>query len=215
MGTSQLESYAMAITRDRRIKEPQSALRFSLSADFPSHHGTFRIRSFQDQAGGEHLLVYKGDFAGQHGVPVRIHSECHTSEVFQSLRCDCREQLEAALEYIESEGIGIIIYLRQEGRGIGLFNKIEAYALQDRGLDTVAANGELGFAADLRTYENAVEVLRYLDVRSVRLLTNNPQKIDALTKHNIGVCRIPVRFTPNSHNASYLLAKKQKMKHLL
>jgi len=119
------------------------------------------------------------------------------------------------LDYIESEGIGIIVYLRQEGRGIGLFNKIEAYALQDCGLDTVTANGELGFAADLRTYENAVEILRYLDVRSVRLLTNNPQKIDALGKSGVGVHRIPMHFAPNSHNASYLQAKKQIMNHLL
>lgn len=215
MGTPRLESYAMASLIDRTLKEPHSTLQFSSTADFPSHRGTFRIRAVRDQAGGEHLLVFKGDFAGQHDVPVRIHSECHTGEVFNSLRCDCREQLEAALDYIESEGVGIIIYLRQEGRGIGLFNKIEAYALQDGGLDTVAANGELGFAADLRTYETAVEVLRYLDVRSVRLLTNNPRKIDALTQSEIGVRRIPVRFTPNSHNASYLLTKKQKMKHLL
>ena len=107
------------------------------------------------------------------------------------------------------------MYLRQEGRGIGLFNKIEAYALQDGGLDTVAANRELGFAADLRTYENAVEILRYLDVRSVRLLTNNPRKVDALRQHEISVRRIPIRSTPNSHNASYLRTKKEKMKHLL
>jgi len=190
-------------------------LRFSSAAEFPTHRGTFRVRAIWDPTGSEHLLVYKGDFAGKRDVPVRIHSECRTSEVFQSLRCDCREQLEAALDYIESEGFGIIIYLRQEGRGIGLFNKIEAYALQDRGLDTVAANGELGFEADLRTYENAVEVLRYLDVRSVRLLTNNPNKIDALGKNGVAVRRIPIQFTPNSHNASYLLAKKQMMKHLL
>lgn len=190
-------------------------LQFSSVADFPTHHGKFKIQAIRDQACEEHVLVFKGDLTGKHDVPVRIHSECRTSEVFHSLRCDCSEQLDAALDYFESEGIGAMIYLRQEGRGIGLFNKIEAYAHQDRGLDTVAANGALGLAADLRTYEVAIEILRVLGVRSIRLLTNNPRKVEAVSQHQIGVERIPHRFKPNSHNAAYLLAKQQKMEHFL
>ncbi|MCZ6683995.1 MAG: GTP cyclohydrolase II [Planctomycetota bacterium] len=200
---------------DARSPELSARLQFSSVADFPTHHGTFKIRAIRDQAGLEHVLVYKGDPTGKHDVPVRIHSECRTSEVFHSLRCDCSEQLDAALDYFESEGIGVMVYLRQEGRGIGLFNKIEAYALQDRGLDTVAANNELGFAADQRTYEVAVEVLRVLGVKSVRLLTNNPRKVEAVSRHQIGVERIPHRFKPNSHNAAYLLTKQLKMEHFL
>lgn len=200
---------------DRGRPGLSTKLQFSSAAEFPTHHGTFKVRAIRDQAGLEHVLVFKGDLTGKHDVPVRIHSECRTSEVFHSLRCDCREQLVAALDYFESEGIGVMIYLRQEGRGIGLFNKIEAYALQDRGLDTVTANGALGFSADSRTYDVAVEVLRILGVRSVRLLTNNPRKVEAVMQHGIGVERIPHRFKPNSHNAAYLRTKQQKMEHFL
>jgi GTP cyclohydrolase II len=201
------------MANDTERPEASTGLQFSSAANGPTHHGTFKVRAVRDQAGLEHVIVYKGDLTGKDDVPVRIHSECHTSEVLHSLRCDCRQQLDAALEFFESEGIGVMIYLRQEGRGIGLFNKIEAYALQDRGLDTVAANSALGLEADARTYEVAVEILHILGIRSVRLLTNNPRKIEAFRQHDMRVQRIPHRFKPNQHNAAYLLTKQQKMEH--
>ena len=144
-----------------------------------------------------------------------MHSECLTSEVFESLRCDCDQQLDWALDHIESRGLGMVIYLRQEGRGIGLFNKIRAYALQDTGLDTVEANQELGFPSDLRTYEVAAEILNVLGVGSINLITNNPRKVDALLKHGIEITRrIPILIEPNVHNKRYLKAKGDKLNHM-
>ncbi len=132
------------------------------------------------------------------------------------MRCDCSQQLAAALDYFEQEGIGVLIYLRQEGRGIGLFNKIQAYTLQDSGLDTVEANAKLGLPDDARTYEAAIEILRLLNIRSVRLMTNNPLKIDALKGHDFEMTeRIPIHVEPNNFNVAYLRTKKTKMDHLL
>ncbi len=188
---------------------------FSEFADLPTRHGRFRMKIVQDREERDHVLVIKGDVEGKEDVPVRIHSECLTSEVFHSLRCDCRQQLAAALDHFEAEGVGIMIYLRQEGRGIGLLNKINAYALQDSGYDTVDANTELGFPADGRTYDMAVDLLRMLKVKSVCLMTNNPLKLEALREHDFPVSqRIPLHCESNPFNDPYLKTKKDRMDHL-
>ena len=163
--------------------------RVSKHADLPTRHGNFRIHIFRDLQGREHVVIYLGDITRKTDVVLRIHSQCMTSEVFGCQRCDCRQQLDAALHHIATVGQGIVIYLRQEGRGIGLFNKIEAYALQDGGLDTVAANHHLGFPSDCRTFEAAVEVLQMLEIESVQLMTNNPRKLQWLDDHGIHVSR--------------------------
>lgn len=182
----------------------------------PTSHGVFQIQAVRGENGEEHLLLIKGAINDREHVPVRIHSECTTSSVLHSLRCDCDEQLVTALDHFEAEGLGLLIYLRQEGRGIGLFNKIEAYALQDAGLDTVEANAQLGFPIDLRSYDLACRVIEHLKIRSIRLLTNNPLKLAALEKFGVRVTeRIPVHVSGNEFNRPYLYTKKNKMAHLL
>lgn len=185
-------------------------------ARLPTSHGHFNVRVVKDPSGTEHVIIYKGLVENADLLDVRVHSECLTSEVFESLRCDCNQQLEYALNHIESRGLGMVIYLRQEGRGIGLFNKIRAYALQDSGLDTVEANQKLGFPGDLRTYEVAAEILNLLGIRSINLLTNNPRKVEALREHGIEIKqRVPVLIEPNTHNRHYLKIKADKLNHLL
>lgn len=185
-------------------------------ADFPSRFGNFRIHSFSDSEGREHICLAMGVSGGEENLPVRIHSKCLTGDTLGSLRCDCRGQLEAALGHIAKEGRGMLIYLDQEGRGIGLLNKIKAYSLQDSGMDTVEANLHLGFGEDLRDYEVAAEILGYFGVKSVALLTNNPEKIKGLEEHGIKVAgRIPLICSPNEHNGKYLDAKKEKLNHML
>jgi GTP cyclohydrolase II len=189
-------------------------MKISPAAVFPTKHGTFKIRVATDGDFLQHVIVYKGDMPGAQNMPLRVHSECLTSEVFNSLRCDCNEQLESAMNYFETEGRGVLIYLRQEGRGIGLFNKIHAYALQDGGMDTVEANEHLGLPVDARTYELAAEIIRFLGIESVRLLTNNPVKIEALRELGIVITdSVPVRVQPNSNNIQYLETKRKKMRH--
>lgn len=189
---------------------------FSSAAHLPTDHGTFQVCAVRDDKGVEHIIVYKGELDDAVDLPVRIHSECLTSEVFGSLRCDCDHQLAEALGRLEAEGRGLIIYLRQEGRGIGLFNKIEAYRLQDEGMDTVEANERLGFSRDARSYAFAVDILKALRVHSVQLMTNNPQKLQALRRSGIEVTRrIPIHIAPNVHNSAYLETKKSKMAHML
>ena len=184
-------------------------------AKLPTNHGHFKVRVAMDSSGKEHVIIYKGSIENADNLDIRVHSECLTGEVFASKRCDCDEQLGWALNHIETLGIGMVIYLRQEGRGIGLFNKIRAYALQDTGLDTVEANQELGFPSDLRTYEVAAEILNLLGINSVNLITNNPRKVDALRKHGIEIRnRIPILITPNDHNRNYLKVKGDKLNHL-
>jgi len=185
-------------------------------ADFPSQHGNFRIHSFVDSKDREHIALVSNHSTLNGGeVPVRIHSKCLTGDTLASLRCDCRNQLEIALGYIGKNG-GILIYLDQEGRGIGLPNKIKCYSLQDSGLDTVEANLELGFGEDLRTYEAAAQILNYFGVTNVALLTNNPEKIKELESHKIKVGkRIPIITSSNDHNCKYLQTKKEKLNHLL
>ncbi|WP_426752593.1 GTP cyclohydrolase II [Myxococcus sp. Y35] len=210
----------MSDTRSPQVlpnrKPTQHLERFS-EADIPTERGTLRTIVFRDKRNGrEHVALVVGDVAGGEGVPVRIHSECLTSEVFGSLKCDCREQLDRALDFIAQAGQGVVLYLRQEGRGIGLGNKIKAYALQAKGLDTYEANRQLGFADDLRTYDIAAEMLRSLDVHSVDLMTNNPLKIAGMVEEGIPVRRrIPSRTEHNPHNVDYLRTKRERTGHLI
>jgi 3,4-dihydroxy 2-butanone 4-phosphate synthase/GTP cyclohydrolase II len=182
-------------------------------ADLPTAHGPFRIAVYQID-GEEAVALWRGEIAGAAGVLVRVHSECLTGEVFGSLRCDCRGQLELALARIAAAGRGTVVYLRQEGRGIGLGNKVRAYALQDEGRDTVDANLELGFAADLRSYEIAAAILADLGVASIRLMTNNPAKVDGLVAAGVAVEAQEAHWAEASElSRAYLETKMTKMGH--
>lgn len=185
-------------------------------APLPTHRGVFRTIVFRDgRTGAEHVAMVLGDVAGE-AVPVRVHSECLTSEVLGSLKCDCRAQLDRALDLIAERGRGVLLYLRQEGRGIGLGNKIRAYALQAKGHDTYEANRLLGFPDDLRRYDVAGEMLRLLGVRSVELITNNPEKIAGLVEAGVPVRRrVQVPSPANPHNIEYLRAKRERTGHLI
>lgn len=186
-------------------------------ARLPTRYGPFRIHAFVcPYSGEEHVALVRGQVSGREDVLVRLHSECLTGDVFGSRRCDCGEQLDAAMKRIGEAPQGVLLYLAQEGRGIGIANKIAAYHLQDHGLDTVAANHVLGFPADLRSYKCAACMLRVLGIKSVRLMTNNPAKIEDLEAHGVRVTkRIPLEVPPNPANLRYLLTKKEKMRHLL
>ncbi len=194
------------------------------AAKIPTRHGEFTTHVFHadpdEGAWGdgikEHVALVFGDVSGMANVPVRVHSECITSEVFGSLKCDCKEQLDAAMAEIARRGAGAILYLRQEGRAIGLANKIRAYALQAKGHDTVDANRLLGLPDDARRYEVAAEMLEYLDVKSIRLMTNNPEKVRSLRALGVVVTgRMPVIVAANPHSAGYLEAKRLRMAHEL
>ena len=197
-------------------KNPALLEMFS-EADVPTGRGVLRTVVFREKRNGrEHVALVVGNVRDVEGVPVRVHSECLTSEVFGSLKCDCREQLDRALDFVTQNGLGVVLYLRQEGRGIGLGNKIKAYALQAQGLDTYDANRKLGFPDDLRTYDVAAEMLRLLGVRSVDLITNNPLKIAGLVDEGIPVRRrIPSRTEHNPHNVDYLRTKRERTGHLI
>ncbi len=185
-------------------------------APLPTHRGPFRAVVFRDaRSGAEHVAMVLGDLSGE-PVAVRIHSECLTSEVLGSLKCDCRAQLDRALDLIAERGRGVLLYLRQEGRGIGLGNKIRAYALQAQGHDTYEANRLLGFPDDLRRYDVAADMLRLLGVRAVELITNNPLKVQGLVDCGIAVrSRIALPSPANPHNVEYLQVKRERTGHLI
>jgi len=188
-----------------------------VEVNIPTKYGDFRVAGFEDEETKEHhIAIFKGDITRDEGIKLRIHSECYTGDVLGSKRCDCREQLLYALAEIEKEGIGAVLYMRQEGRGIGLINKLKAYELQDKGLDTVEANVHLGFDADLRDYSLSAEMIRILGIKRVKLLTNNPKKIEGLLTEGIEVInREPILIKPNKCNERYLKTKKEKLNHLL
>ncbi|MBU6451985.1 MAG: bifunctional 3,4-dihydroxy-2-butanone-4-phosphate synthase/GTP cyclohydrolase II [Cyanobacteria bacterium REEB67] len=183
----------------------------------PSAYGEFRAVAYRNTIDGhEHLAIVKGDVAGKSDVLIRVHSECLTGDVFASLRCDCGPQLEAAMAMIAKEESGVLVYLRQEGRGIGLLNKIKAYELQERGADTVQANEALGFKSDLRDYGVGAQILADLGLTSVRIITNNPRKIVGLEGYGLEISsRVSMPPACNSHNLSYLFTKKEKLGHWL
>jgi GTP cyclohydrolase II len=189
------------------------------SAKIPTKFGPFETHVFRAGEGEdskEHVALVHGDIVGKAGVPVRVHSECMTSEVFGSLKCDCKEQLDAAMAEVVRRGGGAVLYLRQEGRGIGLANKIRAYALQSRGHDTVDANRMLGLPDDAREYHAARDMLAHFGVASVVLLTNNPAKVEALEALGVRIDgREPVHVPPNKHSMGYLEAKRLRMAHEL
>ncbi|MBI3588161.1 GTP cyclohydrolase II [Candidatus Micrarchaeota archaeon] len=186
-------------------------------ARLPTRFGEFNIVVFQGaDACKDSVALVKGEVSGKGGVLCRVHSQCLTGDAFCSLRCDCREQLEKSMELIGREGTGIIIYLMQEGRGIGLFNKVRAYALQEKGLDTVEANLKLGLPIDSRDYRPAAIILAELGVKGIRLLTNNPKKESGMKANGVKVeSRVPIPIAPSANNAEYLRTKREKLGHLI
>lgn len=188
-----------------------------VSAKLPTKYGEFKVEAFLEKGTDKcHLALIKGDITDKENLLVRVHSECLTGDGLGSRKCDCGEQYEASMKMIEKEGRGVLLYMRQEGRGIGLLNKLKAYALQDTGFDTVEANRALGFDDDLRDYRAAADILKELGVNNIRLITNNPDKIEKLEKYDITIAeRVSVEIPANKYDLKYLQTKKSKMRHLL
>src|SRR3989338_10148390 len=181
----------------------------------PTKYGKFKLIAYEDWNNGQHIALVKGNVRGKKNVLVRVHSQCLTGDTFGSLRCDCGEQLDIALRIISKKG-GVLMYMPQEGRGIGLLNKIKAYELQDKGMDTVEANEKLGFKADVRDYTIGVQILADLGIKSMKLMTNNPKKIEGLGNYGIKIVeRVPLIIKPNTTNKKYLEAKRKKLGHYL
>ena len=199
------------LSKERKLVEKVESI------NLPTKNGQFNLHLYEGIFDGKtHLALTKGDVRSSEPVLVRVHSECLTGDIFHSMRCDCGDQLDSALDLIESEGSGIIVYLRQEGRGIGLKHKIKAYKLQERGLDTVEANQELGFKPDLRDYGVGAQILKDLGARKLAVLTNNPKKLIGLEGHGLEITsRIPIVIEKNKDNANYLDTKEKKLGHLL
>jgi 3,4-dihydroxy 2-butanone 4-phosphate synthase/GTP cyclohydrolase II len=198
-------------------RKTEKLVRRIAKAKLPSRFGTFQLVTYQNLLDNStHLAIVKGEVAGDEPVLVRVHSECLTGDALGSLRCDCGEQLEQALQAIEEAGKGVVLYLRQEGRGIGLAAKMQAYELQDQGLDTVEANEALGYPADLRDYGIGAQMLADLGVRKIKLMTNNPRKIKGLEGHGLSIVeRVPLKIPPKCENLRYLKTKKTKLQHML
>jgi GTP cyclohydrolase II len=222
MSTTMHQKFEMLLEKEgdhecEGLGRDKICVRIVAMAELPTRFGDFHIVAFENNRDGkEHVAITKGDVIGASDVPVRLHSECLTGDVMGSLRCDCRDQLEAALKKIGRMERGMVLYLRQEGRGIGLINKIRAYSLQDEGLDTVEANLALGFRDDERDYAVAAHMLMSLHIQSVQLMTNNPKKINQLTQYGIQINgRIPHIMEPNEHNLFYLETKAAKSGHMI
>ncbi|KAB2934781.1 MAG: bifunctional 3,4-dihydroxy-2-butanone-4-phosphate synthase/GTP cyclohydrolase II [Leptonema illini] len=194
-----------------------SLIRREVETRLPTEYGEFRMIAYTTTIDDKtHVALVKGDVAGKEDVPVRVHSECLTGDIFHSRRCDCGAQLDFAMRYVAEHGYGVVLYMRQEGRGIGLINKLRAYRLQDEGLDTVEANEKLGFKADLRDYGVGAQILRDLGLTTLQLMTNNPRKIVGLDAYGLQVTgRIPVQIEAVSDNAAYLRTKKDRLGHML
>jgi GTP cyclohydrolase II len=196
---------------------PETCVKVIAVANLPTRFGTYQVAAFRNEFDGkEHAAFVHGDVVDGDEIPVRLHSECLTGDAIGSLRCDCRDQLLESLERIGKMDRGVVLYLRQEGRGIGFVNKIKAYQLQDQGYDTVQANELLGFRADERDYAIAAHMIGSLGIRSIRIMTNNPQKMKDLAEHGIRIVgRIPVVVPPNDHDLAYMRTKQTKLGHLL
>lgn len=210
------------VVRDRDhdcegIGPSKVCVRVEAVADLPTRFGDFRIVAFwNNRDAKEHVAIIRGDILDAENVPTRLHSECLTGDAIGSLRCDCRDQLEVALRRIGELEKGLVLYLRQEGRGIGLINKVRAYALQDQGLDTVEANIALGFRDDERDYAIAAHMIMSLNVKSIELMTNNPRKVEQLTQHGVRVDhRLPHLIPPSQHNRFYLETKRDRSGHFI
>lgn len=215
LGLSDATSLSVKDILHRKMSEV-SIRDISARVTVPTRWGPYDMIAFTDSFGVSHSAVVYGDISGDEPVLLRVHSECFTGDIFGSGRCDCGEQLDFGMRAIREEGRGVVLYLRQEGRGIGLVNKLNAYMLQDAGYDTVEANHHLGFPGDARDYTFTIQMMRHLGIRQIRLLTNNPRKWNGLGEYGIDVVeRVPVHIAPGQHNDHYLQTKNDKLGHLL